>query len=179
MEVLLDGEPLSETQVYAQALGGEGVPILVCAGDRWMLGDLEEGELGSARLVAAKDGNGRARASSRPLATFRSELGEAIAAAMKAPHQPPPLRAYPAELVIRFEGAELTREMVDGPDRLLTAIATTFRDGQVSKDYRQLAKVLPSEHGSALRALQRRVGSVLATPVMRSKERAWLGAAPS
>jgi len=34
MEVLLDGESLSETQVYAQALAAEGVPILLLAGDR-------------------------------------------------------------------------------------------------------------------------------------------------
>jgi len=40
MEVLLDGESLSEVQVYAQALGAEGVPILVAAGDRWMFEDL-------------------------------------------------------------------------------------------------------------------------------------------
>ena len=34
MEVELDGDPLSETQVFAQGLAAEGVPILAAAGDR-------------------------------------------------------------------------------------------------------------------------------------------------
>lgn len=58
-------DTLSEVQVYAQALAAEGVPILVAAGDRWMLEDLGEGELGGARLVSAKEGQGRGRARSR------------------------------------------------------------------------------------------------------------------
>ncbi|HET9198803.1 MAG TPA: M55 family metallopeptidase, partial [Solirubrobacterales bacterium] len=51
MEVLLGGDSLSETQTYAQALAAEAVPILVAAGDRWLLEEMREGELGSARLV--------------------------------------------------------------------------------------------------------------------------------
>jgi D-aminopeptidase len=51
MEVLLDGDSLSESQTYAQALGAEGIPILVAAGDRWLLEEMRDGELGSARLV--------------------------------------------------------------------------------------------------------------------------------
>ena len=64
MEVLLDGEPLSEVQVYAQGLAAEGVPVLACAGDRWLLEELGEGELGGARLIPTKEGQGRARARS-------------------------------------------------------------------------------------------------------------------
>jgi hypothetical protein len=58
---------------------------------------------------------------------------------------------------------------------LLTAVATIFRTSQVSKEYRQLAKLLPPAD-SRLRAFQRRAGSLLATPVMRRKERDWLAA---
>ncbi len=43
MEVLLDGESLSETQIYAQALAAEGIPILAAAGDRWLLEEIDEG----------------------------------------------------------------------------------------------------------------------------------------
>lgn len=51
------------------------------------------------------------------------------------------------------------------------------RTSQVSREYRQLAKLLPAGDDSRLRALQRRLGSLVATPVMRSKERAWLAKA--
>jgi hypothetical protein len=62
------------------------------------------------------------------------------------------------------------------PADLLTAIATVFRSNRVSREYRQLAKLLPAGHDSQLRALQRRLGSLVATPTMHSKERHWLGA---
>lgn len=176
MEVLLDGEQLSETQVYAQALAAEGIPILVLAGDRWLIEELDEGELGGARLVAAKKGEGRARATGRDIAAVHAELAEAIAAGLAAPPPPPPPRQYPAELVIRVEGEEIARQSVAEPGELLNAIAVAFRNGQVSREYRQLAKLLPPDDRSRLRSLQRRLGSRLATPVMRSKERAWLAA---
>ena len=177
MEVLLDGEQLSETQTYAQALGAEGIPILVASGDRWVLEETGEGELGSAVEVVTKEGEGRGRAHSKDPAAVHAELREAIAAALAAPLQPPPARSYPAELVIRLEGEEIARTAVADPADLLTEIATVFRAPQVSKEYRQLAKLLPSDHASRLRSLQRHAGSLLATPVMRSKERAWLAAA--
>ncbi len=178
MEVLLDGDSLSEAQVYAQALGGEGVPVLVLAGDRWLIEELDEGELGGAQLLAVKEGRGRGRASSTDPATAHNELRGAIAAALAAPPQPPPSRRYPGELTIRAEGEEIARTTVAAPAELLTAIATAFRDSQVSREYRQLAKLLPPGHDSRLRSLQRRLGSALATPVMRAKERRWLAAAP-
>jgi len=174
MEVLLDGEQLSETQVYAQALAAEGIPILVAAGDRWLLEETDAGELGSARLLTMKEGRGRARADSIDPATAHSELRRSIAAALAEPLQPPPARSYPAELAIRVEGEEIARTTVAAPGDLLTAIANVFRTSQVSKEYRQLAKLLPPDHDSRLRAFQRRAGSLLATPVMRSKERQWL-----
>lgn len=177
MEVLLDGDSLSETQTYAQALGAEGIPILVAAGDRWLLEEMRDDELGSARLVTTKEGEGRARASSLEPADAHNALRAAIADALAEPPQPPPARDYPAELVIKVEGAEIARTTVADPGDLLTAIATTFRTSQVSKEYRQLAKLLPSDHDSRLRAFQRRAGSLLATPVMRGKERQWLAAA--
>jgi D-amino peptidase len=179
MEVLLDGESLSEVQVYAQGLAAEGIPILAAAGDRWLLEETREGELGSARLVTTKEGGGRARATSVAPAEAHAELAEAIAAAMAAPRQPPPPRSYPAELVVRVEGEEIARTTVAAAGDLLTEIATVFRTSQVSREYRQLAKLLPPDHDSRLRTLQRRAGSLLATPVMRGKEKQWLAAAPA
>ena len=179
MEVLLDGEQLSETQTYAQALAAEGIPILVAAGDRWLLEETDPGELGSARLVTTKEGEGRGRATSVEPADAHVALRSAIAGALSEPLEPPPARNYPAELVIKVEGTEIARTTVAEPGDLLTAVANVFRTSQVSKEYRQLAKLLPSDHDSRLRALQRRAGSLLATPTIRSKERAWLAAAPS
>ena len=177
MEVLLDGEQLSETQTYAQALAAEGIPILVASGDRWVLEETDEGELGSAIKVVTMEGEGRARSRSKDPAAVHAELREAIAAAMAGNLQPPPARSYPAELVIRLEGEEIARTTVTEPSELLTAIANVFRAPQTSREYRQLAKLLPPD-SSRLRALQRQAGSLLATPVMRGKERAWLAAAP-
>lgn len=176
MEVLIDGESLSEVRVYAQALAAEGIPVLVAAGDRWMLEELDDGELGGARLVVAKEGAGRAIACSRDVGSVRDELAESIATAMAAPGPPPRQRRYPAELRVLVEGEELARETVSAPGELLAAIARVFRNSQVSREYRQLAGLLPPD-GSRARALRRRLGGLLATPVMRSKERRWLAAA--
>ena len=177
MEVLLDGQSLSEAQVYAQALAAEGIPALVLAGDRWMLEELGEGELGSAHLVAAKEGQGRGRAHSREVAAVHAELREAIGTALAAPLRPPPPRSYPAELRITAEGEEIARTTVAEPADLLRTIADAFRTSQVSREYRQLAKLLPAGDDSRLRSIQRRLGSIVATPVMRAKERRWLSAA--
>jgi D-aminopeptidase len=177
MEVLLDGDSLSETQTYAQALAAEGVPILVAAGDRWLLEEMRDGELGSARLVTTKEGEGRGRARSLEPTDAHIALREAIAAAAASPQEPPPLRSYPAELVVKVEGEEIARTTVATAADLLTAVAEVFRTSQVSKEYRQLAKLLPAAD-SRLRSFQRRAGSALATPVMRAKERQWLTAAP-
>ncbi len=178
MEVLLDGESLNEVQVYAQGLAVEGIPVLVASGDRWMLEELGEGELGSARLVPTKEGQGRARAQSRDPDSVRAELADSIRAALAAPMRPPPARSYPAELRITVEGEELAKTTVAEPAQLLRTIATTFRSSRVSREYKQLAKLLPAGHDSRARALQRRLGSVVATPVMRSKERHWLASSP-
>lgn len=174
MEVLLDGESLSESQVYAQALAAEGIPLLVASGDRWLLEEMAEGELGAAQLVSTKQGEGRARARSKDPAGARAELAEAIAAALSAPRRPPPARGYPAELMVKAEGEEIARTTVAAPGELLTAIAAVFRGSVVSREYRQLARLLPPDDASRLRSLQRRAGSLVATPVMRSKERRWL-----
>ena len=179
MEVLLDGESLSETQVYAQALAAEGMPILALSGDRWLIDELGAGELGGARLLAVKEGRGRARARSLDPAAAHADLAAAIAAALADPPPPPPARDYPAELAIRFEGKEIARTTVATPADLLTAIATVFRTSQVSREYRQLARLLPPDHESRLRSSRRRLGGLLATPVMRAKERRWLAAAPT
>jgi D-aminopeptidase len=179
MEVLLDGESLNEVQVYAQGLAAEGVPVLAATGDRWMLEELNAGELGDASLVATKEGLGRGRARCYDPAATHAELAAAIGAALAGSPAPPPAREYPAELRILAEGEELARTTVAEPAELLTEIATVFRTSQVSREYRQLAKLLPSEHGSRPRAVRRRLGSLLATPVMRAKERRWLAARPS
>ena len=178
MEVLLNGAPLNEVQIFAQGLAAEGIPILVAGGDRRMLEELGEGELGSARPLASKEGLGRARARSFDVAATRAELADSIAAALAAPMRPPPPREYPAELRIDVGGEELARTTISAPSDLLTTIAAVFRTSHVSREYRQLAKLLPSGHDSRARALQRRLGSLLATPTMRTRERQWL-ASPS
>jgi len=175
MEVLMDGESLSEVRVYAQALAAEGIPVLVAAGDRWMLEELDDGELGGAHLVVAKEGEGRARARSREVDVVRGELAESLAAALVAPGPPPKPRRYPAELRVLVEGEELAHETVSAPGELLAMIATVFRTSRISREYRQLARLLPAD-GSRARNLRRHFGSLIATPVMRSKERRWLAA---
>jgi D-aminopeptidase len=180
MEVTLDGEPMNEVQVYAQGLAAEGIPVLVASGDRWMLEELDAGELGGARLVPTKEGQGRARARSYDLRATRAALSEAIGAAMAAPPSPPPSRSYPAELRITVEGRELGRRSVDGPAELLGAIATVFRASpSVAREYRQLARLLPAAAGPLAQRAHRRLGSAVATPVMLAKERSWLKAAPA
>lgn len=179
MQVLLDGDSLNEVQVFAQGLAAEGIPILAAAGDSRMLEELGEGELGSARLVATKDGEGRARARSHELGATRAKLAEAVAGALAAPMQAPPARRYPTELRIVVAGEELARTTVSEPSDLLTTLATVFRSGRVSREYRQLAKLLPAGHDSRARALQRRLGSLIATPTMLLRERQWLASASS
>jgi D-aminopeptidase len=178
MEVTLDGEPLSEVQVYAQGLAAEGIPILACSGDRWLLEELHEGELGGAVLVPTKEGEGRARARSYDVGSSRGEIAAAIRAALsRSPSRLPLSRGYPAELRVSLEGEELARASIGEPQGLFDAVATAFRTGPISRDYRQLARLLPPGHDSWVRQAQRRLGGLLATPVMRSKERRWL--APS
>jgi D-aminopeptidase len=180
MEVTLDGEPLNEVQVYAQALAAEGVPVLVASGDRWMLEELGDGELGGAALVATKEGQGRARARSYDLRATHEELARTIAAGVASPPAPPPPRSYPAELRISLEGEELARRTVAGAAELLVEIAGVFRSSpQVEREYRQLAKLLPASSDSRARRAHRRLGAALATPVMLGKERGWLRAAPA
>jgi D-amino peptidase len=174
MEVELDGESLSETQVFAQGLAAEGIPILVASGDRWLLEELGDGELGSARLVPTKEGEGRARATSLDPGEARAKLAGAVGAALGAAQEPPPSRGYPAELRVAVSGEEIARTTVAGSAELLGAVATIFRESQVSREYRQLAALLPSGHDSRLKAMRRRLGSLLATPAIRAKEKRWL-----
>jgi hypothetical protein len=140
-----------------------------------MLEELAEGELGSARLVTTKEGEGRARARSRDVDSARAELAAAIGEATAAPLRPPPARTFPAELRIAVEGEELVSTTVSEPADLLRTIATVFRGSQVSREYRQLAKLFPAGDSPA-RRVRRRLGGLLATPAMRSKERRWLAA---
>jgi D-aminopeptidase len=174
MEVELDGDPLSETQVFAQGLAAEGIPILAAAGDRWLLEELEEGELGSARLLATKEGEGRARARSIDPGEARAKLAEAIGESLAGPRRPPPERSYPAELRVAVSGEEIARTTVADSSELLKAVATVFRESKVSREYRQLAALLPAGHDSRAKAIRRRLGSMLATPTIRSKEKRWL-----
>jgi hypothetical protein len=127
--------------------------------------------------VTSKEGLGRGRASSREVDAVRAEMTASIAAAWAEPLRPPPARPYPAELRITAEGEELARTEVAEAADLLTAIATVFRASRVSREYRQLAKLLPAGNDSRPRALQRRLGSLIATPVMRSREHKWLARA--
>ena len=174
MEVELDGAPLSETQVFAQGLAAEGIPILVAAGDRLLLEELDEGELGSARLLATKDGQGRARAKSIEPGEARAQLSAAIAESLGAPLRPPPTRSYPAELRVAVSGEEIARTTVAASSELLKEVATIFRQSKVSREYRQLAALLPAGNESRAKAIRRRLGAMLATPTIRAKEKRWL-----
>jgi hypothetical protein len=140
-----------------------------------MLDELDDGELGSARLVATKEGEGRGRARPRGLAAVRSELAAAVRDALAGPLEPPPARSYPAELRIALEGEELARCTVADASGLLTEVARVFRTSRASREYRQLARLLPSASASLGRA-RRRIGSIAATPAMLAKEREWLAA---
>ena len=82
--------------------------------------------------------------------------------------------------MITAEGEELARTTVAEPAELLTHDRRPpSATSQVSREYSQLAKLLPAGHDSRLRAGSAVSAALLATPVMRSKERAWLAAAPS
>ncbi len=174
MEVELDGDSLSETQFFAQGLAAEGVPILAASGDRWLLEEMSEGELGGARLVPVKEGRGRPRATSIGAAEAHEKLAEAVGAALSGPVQPPPKRSYPAELRVSVAGEEIARTTVAGEDELLATFAAIFRESRVAREYRQLAALLPAGHDSRLKAARRRIGSLVATPTIRSKEKRWL-----
>jgi hypothetical protein len=154
--------------------------VLAASGDRWMLEELAQGELGTAPLIPTKEGQGRARARSYDLQTTRAELARAVTAGIASPPDPPVLRSYPAELRISVEGEELARGTVASGGELLTEIATVFRSSPgVAREYSQLAKLLPAMAPSPLQRAHRRLGSALATPVMLSKERSWLRASPA
>ena len=161
MEVLLDGEPLNEVQVYAQALAAEGIPVLVAAGDRWMLEELGEGELGGAAAGRDQGGRGPGR---RPLASTPAEPTPSWRE--RSPPRSPAPRSRRRPAATRPSCGSWSRARRSpappspSPRDLLTAIATVFRTSQVSREYRQLAKLLPAGHDSRLRGLQRRLGSV-------------------
>src|SRR3954451_12200824 len=174
MEVELDGESLSETQVFAQGLAAERIPILVAAGDRWLLEEISEGELGSAVLVPTKEGEGRARAASLNPDDARDRLADAVGEALGGARTPPPARSYPAEMRVAVAGEEIARTTVADSAQLLGAVATIFRESRVSREYRQLAALLPAGDRSRLQAMRRRLGSLLATPAIRAKEKRWL-----
>ena len=102
MEVELDGESLCETQVYAQGLAAEGIPALLASGDSRMLETFGEGELGGARLVATKEGQGRGRArSSGEPAAVREELAAAVAAALAESRRIRPVARLPGRAADR------------------------------------------------------------------------------
>jgi D-amino peptidase len=174
MEVELDGDSLSETQFFAQGLAAEGVPILAASGDRWLLEEMREGELGGARIVPVKEGEGRARATSIGAAEAREKLTGAIGAALANPVPPPPPRSFPAELRVSVAGEEIARTTVASESELLGTFAGIFRESKVAREYRQLAALLPAGHDSRLKAARRRVGSLVATPAIRAKEKRWL-----
>jgi hypothetical protein len=75
---------------------------------------------------------------------------------------------------VAVSGEEIARVTVTDSADLLSAVAKVFRESKVSREYRQLAALLPAGHDSRLRAARRRLGSLLATPTIRSKERRWL-----
>ena len=175
MEVELDGDPLSETQVFAQGLAAEGIPILAAAGDRRLLEELDEGELGSARLVATKDGRG-----ARPGEIDRPRRGPREAGrgdrASRSPARSgrPPRAAYPAELRVSVSGEEIARTTVADSSDLLRAVADDLQGEQGLTRVPAARRPAPRRPRSRAKAIRRRLGSLLATPTIRAKEKRWL-----
>ena len=132
MEVLLDGAQLSETQTYAQALGAEGIPILVASGDRWVLEETEEGELGSALKVVDEGGRRTGATPAR-----RTPSRSTPSCARRSPPRWPAPGSHRRHAAtrpswsIRVEGEEIARTTIAEPAELLTAIATVFRAPQI------------------------------------------------
>ena len=175
MEVLLDGESLSEAQAYAQGLAAEGIPALVASGDRWMLEELADGELGSARLVTAKEGQGRGTSPLAGPGRVRADAGRRDRRRARRP-----AGAAPAPLPIRPScGSPSTARSWRAPPS--PSRRSSDRDRQRLPHEPGLARVPPAGEAAAGRRrlpaarLQRRLGSLLATPVMLAKERRWLG----
>ena len=169
--MLLDGQPLNEVQVYAQALAAEGMPVLVRERRPLDARGAWRRRAGRRRLVPTKEGQGRARARSHARARPGRSWRAAIAAALAAPPEPPPARSYPAELRIVAEGKELLARPSPAPADLLRGSPTAFRASQVSREYRQLAKLLPGRRlAGAARAPPPRLAA--ATPVMLARSAA-------
>ena len=174
MDVQLGGGRSARCRSTRRALAAEGIPILVAAGDRWLLDELDDGELGSARLVAAKEGQGRASARS-----YDPPPSAPSWRARSARRSPPRCSRHPPAATRRSCASPSSARRSPArpwphPADLLATIAEIFRSSQVSREYRQLAKLFPAGQGSRLRSARRRLGAALATPVMLSKERRWL-----
>ena len=181
MEVTLDGEPLNEVQVYAQGLAAEGIPVLAASGDRWMLEELGDGELGGARLVPTKEGQGQ---SAGPL--LRSARPPGTSWRRRSPRR---WRRRP-----RRRRRAATRPSCGSPSRARSwrgdrwpAPATCWSRSPTSSAPAPRSRASTASSPSCCRpspprshaAPHRRLGAAVATPVMLGKERSWLRAAPA
>ena len=173
MEVLLDGESLCEAQAFAQGLAAEGIPALAVSGDSRMLETFGEGELGSARPGHGQGGPGSRRG---PLAGPGHGPGRALLLGRRRARRP--AGAAPAPLLSGRAADHRRRRGAREHHRL--------RAGGAAGDDRRrlplepgLTRVPPAGEADARRVgVRRRLGSLLATPVMLAKERRWLAAAP-
>ncbi|HZD03458.1 MAG TPA: M55 family metallopeptidase [Longimicrobiales bacterium] len=100
MSLLLDGVPLSEAALWALALGGEGIPVAVVAGDQRATEEAAH-LLPSVRTVAVKAGTSRTSAILRPPPDAREELLETVTGSLRSVPEPAS-HPFPSDATIRF-----------------------------------------------------------------------------
>lgn len=100
MSVLLGGTPLSETVLWALALGGAGVPVVTLAGDQRAAEEAAD-VLAGIPAVSLKGGTSRTSAMLRPPRDAREELAEVVRASLQEPPSPV-TRSFPADATIRY-----------------------------------------------------------------------------
>lgn len=174
MSVFLDGLPMSEAQIFAQAFAAEDTTVFVVAGDDVMLGELGAGEFDDAELIQTKRSLDRARAVSIPTAVAHDRIAAAISRSFDAQIAAPPLRDYPAELVVSMDGEELLRRRIGGPKELLQGMTEAFLQSRIARPYRVVRKIFPARRGSDWRLVARRLCALALLPIVRRAEVAYL-----
>lgn len=174
MSVFLDGLPMSEAQIFAQAFAAEDTPVLVVAGDDVMLEELGAGEFDAAQLIPTKRALDRARAVSVPTPVAHDRIAAAISRSFDAKTAAPPLRDYPAELVVSMDGEELLRQRIGSPEELLHGTAEAFMKSKIARPYRLVRRIFPAHRGSDWRSVARRLCALALMPIVRRAEVTYL-----
>lgn len=174
MSVFLDGLPMSEAQIFAQAFAAEETPVLVVAGDDVMLEELGTGEFDDAQLIPTKRALDRARAVSVPTPVAHDQIAAAISRSVEAKISAPPLRDYPAELVVTMDDEELLRRRIGSPEELLQGTAEAFMNSKIAFPYRVVRRIFPAHRDSDCRSVARRLCALALMPIVRRAEVTYL-----